>query len=632
MSNIKFSIIIPCYNAEPYIHELLECLDKQMTDETEAIVIDDGSKPTLKLKKKYPWISHFSRQKNKGISITRNKGLELAKGELINFLDADDMVADNYVSYILSRIDEEWDYMDLSWKSLEDDRFWFKLNSDRDSLSNPSASTRVFRRSFIGDTRFPEKKDASEDEHFTRHLDIKHAKHVCATEFMYFYRTEVPNSNSKKFLNDEKKTKRIGYYFSHVTKDMSYLIDEFKKEDEVNEIFLLTNKNDIPELAKYCQIWCPPKGIRVMEARGESTNLLKVIPRPIKTQVVVYRSQIDVIGGIETFIYSFCKQMSKHYDITVVYDSISTEQMARLIEICPVVKNNPDIPIICDTLIVNSIGEQIPRNITYKKSVQMVHCIKQNNWSIPQDRDVIVNVSQASKDSFGEQAKKGVVIHNLTCSEKPNKCLLLVSALRVGANDKQGNDARCIKFAQLLRNAEIPFMWIYFGNKIMKDAPKEMIYGGLTNNIRPYVAKADYLVQLSGSEAFSYSLLESLECHTPVIVTPLAQNADMGIVDGVNGYVVPFEVDGFDVTKILKIPEFEYTHDNEKIIEQWRKILGNTKPKGGYKPKKEVDVIVTREYRDMQRDEIMKVGTRFTTKMARAYELYGLGFVKIVEG
>ena len=80
--------------------------------------------------------------------------------------------------------------------------------------------------------------------------------------------------------------------------------------------------------------------------------------------------------------------MSKYYDITVVYDSISNEQLARIIEICPVVKNNPAIPIVCDTIIVNSIGEQIPRNITYKKSVQMVHCIKQAvTWNIPQKRD-----------------------------------------------------------------------------------------------------------------------------------------------------------------------------------------------------------------------------------------------------
>lgn len=628
--SIKFSIIIPAYNAEPYIHELLECLDKQMTDEVEVILLDDGSNTPLKVKK-YKWL-RFYKQKNKGISKTRNRGLELANGEIIGFIDADDLVSDNYVDYILSRADEKWDYMDLSWKSLEDNRFMYKLNSDYDSLPNPSASTRVFKRTFIGSTRFPEKKDACEDEDFTRHLGIKRAKHVCANEYLYFYRTEVPDSNSKKFLNDERKTKRIGYFFNNVTKDMKWLVEEIRKEDEINEVFLLTYKNELPELEKYCQIKCPPSPIRVMETRGEKTKLLSLVPRPIKTQVVIYRTSIDRIGGIETFIYSFCKRMSDYYDITVLYDNISNEQLCRLIEICPVIKNNLETPIICDTLIVNSIGEQIPRNVSFKKSIQMVHCLKQSaNWNIPQKRDYIINVSQASKDSFKEEAKNGIVIHNLTDGIRPHKALLLVSALRVGASDKQGNDSRCIKFAKMLDDAGIKYMWLYFGNKQMLNEPENMFYCGLKIDIKPFIAKADYLVQLSGSEAFSYSLLESLECRTPVIVTPLAQNEDMGIVDGQNGYIVPFDVDGFDVKKILKIPRFEYQHNNEEIISKWRELLGNTKPTRNYKPKQNVKVITVIEYKDLQRNEVMKIGTVFTAKMLRALELQGLGFVRILE-
>jgi len=627
--SVKLSIIIPCYNAEPYIHELLNCIHPQISDEVEVIVIDDGSK--VPVKTDYDLIKVI-RQRNGGISKARNRGLEAAHGELIWFVDADDLIAENSVDLLFKTLEtKDFDYIDLSWKSLEDDRFIFKLYSDNDSLSNPSACTRVFKRSFIGDTRFPENKDASEDEDFTRHLGIKSAKHVCISEFMYFYRTETPGSNSKRFLNDECETKRIGYYFKRVTKDMAYLIDEIRKEDETNEVFLLTERNDLPELNKYCQIWCPPKPLRVMERRGEPNRFFTVVPRPIKTQVVIYRSTIDVIGGIETFIYSFCKQLSKYYDITVLYDNIASEQLVRLIEICPVIKNNPATPIVCDTLIINSIGENIPRNISFKKTIQMVHCLKQNNWRVPQDRDVIVNVSQASKDSFGEQAKDGIVIHNLTTAEKTHKALLLVSALRVGASDKQGNDERCVKFARLLDKAGIEYVWLYFGTKQMKDAPEKMIYGGLKQNIKPYIAKADYLVQLSGSEAFSYSLLESLELKTPVIVTPLSQNEEMGIKDGINAHIVPFEVDGFDVKKILKIPKFDYNHDNAAIIKQWREVLGNTKPKGKYKPKQEIDVEVMVEYKDLQRDELMRIGTRCTMKSARAYELAGKGFVRFLE-
>lgn len=624
---IKFSIIIPAYNAEPYIHELLECLDKQMTEEVEVILIDDGSKTPLKTKK-YKWL-RFYKQSNKGISKTRNRGLDLAKGEVIGFIDADDLVSEHYISFVLNNMKRQWDYIDLSWRSLEDRRFWFKLHSDADSLSNPSACTRIFRRSFIGDNRFPESKDACEDEHFTRKLGLKEAKHICSTEFMYFYRTEVPNSNSKRFINDDRETKRIGYFFNIVTKDMTWLIDEIKKEDENNEVFLLTHRNDIPELEKYCQVRIPPTPIRVMEARGEYTKLFSIPPKPIKTQVVLYRDTIDHIGGIETFIYSFCKQMSKYYDITVVYNNISPEQLSRLIEITPVIKNSLDKTIMCDTLIVNSIGEQIPRNITYKKSIQMVHCIKQKGWTIPQNRDVIVNVSQASKDSFGEDAERGIVIHNLSTPIPKYKSLLLVSALRVGANDKQGNDERCIKFAKMLDRANIAYIWLYFGDKPMPKAPENMIYAGLKTNIRPYIAMADYYVGLSGTEAFSYSLLEALELQVPLLVTPLEQNKDMRIEDGKNAYIVPFDVESFDVKKILKKPKFKYQHNNEEIIEQWRELLGDTVPTHSYTPVKEVDVVVTMEYQDLQRNERMKPGMKCKMKYARALELQECNFVRI---
>lgn len=629
MSSIKFSIIIPAYNAEPYIHELLECLDKQMTDEVEVILIDDGSTNPLKVKK-YKWLRTY-KQRNKGISKTRNRGIELSKGEAIGFIDADDLVSDKYVSFVLDNLNREWDYIDLSWKSLEDNHYWFKLKNDNDSLTNPSACTRIFRRSFIGDNRFPEKKDAAEDEHFTRHLELRKAKHICATEFMYFYRTEVPDSTSKTFLSDRCKTKRIAYYYRTVTKDMTDLLEEIKKEDETNEVFLLTQRNDIPELEKYCQIQCPPRGIRAMEKRGEETRLISVMPRPYKTQVIIFTSQTFEIGGIETFIYSFCKQMSEYYDITVLYDSIASNQLARLMEYSPCLKNDLSQPVICDTLIVNRIGDRIPRNIQYKKVIQMAHCIKQeSNWHIPQDRDYIVNVSQASKDSFGEEAKDGIVIHNLTDGEKADKALLLVSALRVGASDKQGNDERCIKFSRMLDRAGIKYIWLYFGDKQLKNEPENMQYCGMRLDIKPFISRADYLVQLSGSEAFSYSLLEALECKTPVIVTPLAQNADMGIEDGKNAYIVPFEVDGFDVLKLFKKPRFEYHHDNESIIKQWRDLIGDMTPTHSYQPKKQVEVEVTRQYYDLQREETMNIGTRYITTYARAFDLESVGFVRII--
>ena len=628
--SINLSMIIPAYNAEPYIHELLDRLEPQITDEVQVIVIDDGSQKPLKIDR--PWVEFYKNTQNRGISYTRNKGLAKAKGKLIHFMDADDLVAENYVEYVLDLAEShDFDYMDLSWKSLPGGtQFDYKLRSISDRLPNPSASTRLFKRSFIGDHRFNEKKDACEDEDFTRHLGIRKAKCIAATDYMYFYRTSVEGSNSKRYLAQDRETKRIAYYFNVITQDMNYLIDEVKKEDETNEVFILTNRNDLPELEEYAQV-IRPQHLSAFEKRGELNSYITVPPKPIHTQVVVYIRQVCEIGGIETFVYSFCKKMHELYDIIVLYDNIASSQLARLVQICRCVKNSPELPISCDTIIVTRINDGLPRNVKFKKSVQMAHCIKQQpTWHIPQDRDVIVNVSQASKDSFGDEAKNSIVIHNLSVNEKHKKCLFIVSTIRVGADDKQGNDERCRKFARLMKKEGIPFIWMYFGDRAMKDAPEGMYYGGLTHDIKPYVARADYLALLSGSEAFSYSLLEALEVYTPVLVTPLAQNEDMGIMDGKNGYIVPFDVDSFDIKKILKIPNFKYKHNNEEIIKQWQEILGHTVPKGDYKPNKDMAVEVTKEYRDLQRNELMKPGMKCEMPMARALDLQNEGFVRII--
>lgn len=626
---IKFSIIIPCYNAEPYIYELLKTLTPQVTDEVEVILIDDGSDKPLDLTE-YKWVRAY-KQKNKGISKTRNRGLNLAKGEVIGFIDADDLVAENYVEFVLDALkNKEWDYIDLSWKSLENNKFDFKLQKETDSLINPSASTRVFKRSFIGEHRFNEKKDACEDEDFTRHLGIKYAKHIAATEYMYFYRTTTPGSNVKRFLNGDTETKRIVYYFRELTENMTYLIDEIKKEDETNEVIVMTNKNNIPELELYAQFMNPMQ-IKAYEARGEQTGLISVMPKKIQTQVAIYIGQMHTVGGIETFTYAFCSRMREFYDIAVVYDNIPTNQLVRLSGIVRTIKNDNNSPIVCDSLIMLRILDDIPRNIQYKKAIRMAHCIKQlPEWRIKKDCDYVVNVSQASKDSFGDEAKDGIVIHNPTIEEDVDRCLLLVSALRVGATDKQGNDARCVKFASMLDNAGIKYIWMYFGDKRMMNEPENMHYGGLKMDMKPYIAKADYLVQLSGSEAFSYSLLEALELHTPVIVTPLEQNKDMRIKDGENAYIVPFEVEGFDVKKILNVPTFEYEYDNDEIVKQWRKLLGRKKPKGGYKPIQEVAVIVTRSYHDIQMNKPLMKDTRVVMPYGRAMDLQDKGFVRLV--
>ena len=89
------SVISPAYNAEKCILNLIECVNKQTINVLEHIVVDDGSSDNtlellISLATQYPHLKVIS-QKNQGAGPARNRGIRLAKGRYIAFLDADDI-------------------------------------------------------------------------------------------------------------------------------------------------------------------------------------------------------------------------------------------------------------------------------------------------------------------------------------------------------------------------------------------------------------------------------------------------------------------------------------------------------------------------------------------------------------
>lgn len=631
----KLSIIIPAYNAEPYIEHLIQRLKPQICNDIEVLVVDDGSKmPYLA---PYKWV-RVIRQENKGLANARNTGIENTDGEYIHFIDADDLVPENYVEYILKLLGAEApDFVELSWKSFDEKngvKFDYKLKKG-EALTNPSACTRIFKRSFLGNLRFNEKKDTAEDEDLYRRIDWSKGKMATATEYMYFYRTSTPNSLSKRYRKGQTKTKRIIYYYDHITKDMKDLVKEVRKEREKNEVVIMTRINDLPELEKYAAV-IQPTGTYAHEVRGEENTYVEVVTS-YNTQVVLYLSRPFTFGGRETFILNFCKNMAKHYDIIALFDEISIEYEARLMQYVQVVRNSRRIPINCDTIIVNSVYDQIPSNVTYKKSVQMVHgCKTSTARSIPTDKDVTVCVSQAVKDSFG--AEGAVVIRNITASEKiekkphKGKVLKLITASRLDTDPKWEDKGalRMIQLANMLEEKGIEYEWGYFAESPISNAPEGLVFHPATSSISKYIAEADYLVQLSSAEAFCYSVVEALEIGTAVIVTDLPVFKELKVEDGKNGYIVPLDMD-FDVKKLKKVPTFKYTYNNGVIVSQWKRILGNTKPEHTYKPQPMKLVKVIKLYKDIRLNRILKTGEKLMMPEDRAKSCAEAGFVEIEE-
>ncbi len=103
----KVTVIIAVYNMEKYLSECLESVLRQTLKELEIICIDDGSTDKslellLSYAQKDERLSVY-RQKNCGLSVTRNRGLKRASGEYVYFIDSDDILDEDALEHLYHR-------------------------------------------------------------------------------------------------------------------------------------------------------------------------------------------------------------------------------------------------------------------------------------------------------------------------------------------------------------------------------------------------------------------------------------------------------------------------------------------------------------------------------------------------
>src|SRR5579862_6053658 len=107
---IRFSIVIPCYNAERWLADAIRSCTDQTVRDLEVIVVDDGSND-----RSYEIATSAAatdtrikviRQHNQGVGAARNAGLAIATGTYVNFLDADDVFSPDKLSLQGAVLDE----------------------------------------------------------------------------------------------------------------------------------------------------------------------------------------------------------------------------------------------------------------------------------------------------------------------------------------------------------------------------------------------------------------------------------------------------------------------------------------------------------------------------------------------
>ena len=102
----KISIIVPVYKVEKYIARCLDSIRRQTFEDFEVIMIDDGTPDgSAEIAERFVREDrrfHLYRQENCGVGAVRNRGILLAQGEYIIFVDSDDAIMENHLSALYS--------------------------------------------------------------------------------------------------------------------------------------------------------------------------------------------------------------------------------------------------------------------------------------------------------------------------------------------------------------------------------------------------------------------------------------------------------------------------------------------------------------------------------------------------
>lgn len=227
---MRFSFVIPCYNAQKYIEECIESILAQTFGDFEIVAVNDGSSDdTLSILEEYQKKDSRIRvisQKNKGQAAARNVGIKECAGEYLVCLDSDDLISDfdflnildkkieeNNADIVLYKFSKFWkdDYSDAACT------FNFPKNGSlaiidlvRNDAFYCSAWSKVIRRSFLVDNNiyFAEGNKSEDQDWFLTVMSHK-PKLNCIDKSFILYRqheNSVTSSGGEKNICDALET------------------------------------------------------------------------------------------------------------------------------------------------------------------------------------------------------------------------------------------------------------------------------------------------------------------------------------------------------------------------------------------------------------------------------------------
>lgn len=264
------SVVVPVYNMEKYLNKCLDCLLKQTYDNLEIIFVDDGSMDNslkiLEKQTKGETRAKVIHKENGGLSSARNAGMDVATGDYIFFLDADDWIDYDYmencvavlkkypVSVLFTPYIREYRSGSVKNKLFEEDSIYFRDEEVKNILllrlfgpcgqneKNPikidnmnTAWGKFYKREVVKKIRFAKWQDVgtAEDMWFNIHIFYNaDSAYYLGNQFLHYNKT---NSNSLASTYHPE--------VNYIKRNLLKMMKDFALKNQLGDVFFEAIKN-----------------------------------------------------------------------------------------------------------------------------------------------------------------------------------------------------------------------------------------------------------------------------------------------------------------------------------------------------------------------------------------------------
>lgn len=218
---IKLSIVIPIYNAESFLEKTLKSVIVR-DDEIEYILINDGSvDKSLEICKKFEDENvSIINNENHGVSYTRNCGIQKANGKYIMFVDADDLLIENWNHIVKKYLDLEYDLVifNKNVKNISKDELYKKIvgYNSSDFLAGPWS--KLYKKDLIVNKNIKFDNNLINGEDLIFNLLFLNNVNDYFIDNNCIYRYRVNNSSATRKFNE--KIFESDFYFQNQLKQI----------------------------------------------------------------------------------------------------------------------------------------------------------------------------------------------------------------------------------------------------------------------------------------------------------------------------------------------------------------------------------------------------------------------------